>query len=99
MQAHLKAQKYYSVVANMRGRTAHDVARPLLDSQELHGLEVRLSWGQALYLACVQVLGGEMYVLQSYVVYCSTLEGLCGTRGATARLRGVLRGTSEHLPL
>ena len=40
MQAHLKAQSFYSVVANIRGRSAEEVAGPLLDSQELRGLQV-----------------------------------------------------------
>ena len=39
-QAHLKAQSFYSVVANIRGRSAEEVAGPLLDSQELRGLQV-----------------------------------------------------------
>ena len=43
VQAHLKAQAYYSVVANMQGRSAEAVAEPLLTSQQLRGLQVSLS--------------------------------------------------------
>lgn len=39
-QAHLKADNYYSVVANMRGNNAEEVAQKILHSEELRGLQV-----------------------------------------------------------
>lgn len=38
LEAHLKANEYYSVIANMRGDSAEDVASRLLASEELRGL-------------------------------------------------------------
>lgn len=48
MQAHLKAQAYYSVVANIQGRSAEEVAAPLLASDELRGLQVCALWWSCL---------------------------------------------------
>lgn len=39
---HLKAEQYYSVVANMRGNSAEEVATLLLTAPGLQGLQVRL---------------------------------------------------------
>ena len=38
VEAHLQSQEYYSVTANMKGETAEDVARYLLDSSDISGL-------------------------------------------------------------
>ena len=40
MQAHLKADKFYSVVANMRGTSPEDVASKILSCEALRGLQV-----------------------------------------------------------
>ena len=40
LQAHLKAEQFYSVVANMRGDSPEEVARKLLSSEGLRGLQV-----------------------------------------------------------
>ena len=40
MQAHLKADQYYSVVANMRGTSPEDVATKILSCEALRGLQV-----------------------------------------------------------
>ena len=42
VQAHLKADSFYSVVANMRGSSAEEVAGKILSSSALRGLQVRL---------------------------------------------------------
>lgn len=38
LEAHLKANEFYSVIANMRGSSAEEVAGRLLASEELRGL-------------------------------------------------------------
>lgn len=38
--AHLKAEQFYSVVANMRGNSPEDVAQRLLTATTLQGLDV-----------------------------------------------------------
>ena len=40
MQAHLKADKFYSVIANMRGTSPEDVASRILSCEALRGLQV-----------------------------------------------------------
>ena len=40
MQAHLKADNYYSVIANMRGTSPEDVASRILSCEALRGLQV-----------------------------------------------------------
>ena len=40
VQAHLKADQYYSVVANMRGTSPEDVATKILSCEALRGLQV-----------------------------------------------------------
>lgn len=40
VQAHLKADKYYSVVANMRGTSPEDVATKIMSCEALRGLQV-----------------------------------------------------------
>ena len=40
LQAHLKADQYYSVVANMRGTSAEDVATKIISCEALRGLQV-----------------------------------------------------------
>ena len=42
MQAHLKADKFYSVIANMRGTSPEDVATRILSCEALRGLQVLL---------------------------------------------------------
>ena len=41
LEAHLTADKYYSVIANMRGESAKEVSLRLLQNKELAGLSVR----------------------------------------------------------
>lgn len=43
VQAHLKADKFYSVVANMRGSSPQEVAHKILSSEALRGLQVHLT--------------------------------------------------------
>jgi ATP phosphoribosyltransferase len=40
LEAHLTADKYYSVIANMRGESAKEVSLRLLQNKELAGLSV-----------------------------------------------------------
>lgn len=40
LQAHLKADKYYSVIANMRGSSPEDVASKIISCKALRGLQV-----------------------------------------------------------
>lgn len=40
LEAHLTADKYYSVIANMRGSSAEEVSKRLLDVPGLAGLSV-----------------------------------------------------------
>lgn len=70
MQAHLKADKYYSVIANMRGTSPEDVASRILSCEALRGLQVlqclslpsflaqsparALTWSQSLTGACAK---------------------------------------------
>ena len=42
VQAHLKADNFYSVVANMRGSSPEEVAHKILSSEALRGLQVRV---------------------------------------------------------
>jgi ATP phosphoribosyltransferase len=42
MQAHLKAESFYSVVANMRGSSPEEVAGKILSNSALKGLQVQL---------------------------------------------------------
>lgn len=37
--AHLKAEQYYSVIANMRGDSPEAVAEMLMNAEDLHGLQ------------------------------------------------------------
>ena len=42
LDAHLEAGKYYSVQANMRGESAQEVAKRMLETEDLGGLQVRM---------------------------------------------------------
>lgn len=46
---HLKAEQFYSVIANMRGSSPEAVAKVLLDAPGMQGLQVRVA---AMYV-CV----------------------------------------------
>jgi hypothetical protein len=43
LQAHLKADKYYSVIANMRGESTEEVANKICTHSVLRGLQVNPS--------------------------------------------------------
>ena len=48
LEAHLVAESFYSVIANMRGGSAEEVSGRLLDSELLGGLQVRGAAGRGL---------------------------------------------------
>ena len=52
---HLKAEQFYSVIANMRGSSPEAVAKVLLDAPGLQGLQViRVAGTPACMHACVR---------------------------------------------
>ena len=55
MQAHLKADKYYSVIANMRGTSPEDVATRILSCEALRGLQVLPCLSMPI-LACSKII-------------------------------------------